>query len=274
VHRREHRVVVRERTRVGQRLERVVAGGQVGGVGEDPASTEAGHWELYDDDFAAPGRACTTALLRTSIEWSRIFPNPTDLASGYDALKALADPRALSHYHAMFAAMHARGLTPLGDDQPLHAALVDSRRQRLPPELEHLHRAWLARQRPHRARDRQVRRLRGARVRRRGRPLGHRERAVRGDPRRLPGPLERPGRSTRAAAALRRGEDRHRGDDRRPRADVRRDQSLDTVDADETAAPPSRPGLRDGPGEAERPRKPARRARGEEPLSTSTTRCS
>jgi beta-glucosidase/6-phospho-beta-glucosidase/beta-galactosidase len=51
--------------------------------------------------------------MRFSIEWSRVFPTATDAADGYDALKKLADPAALAHYHAELAALKQRGIKPL-----------------------------------------------------------------------------------------------------------------------------------------------------------------
>jgi beta-glucosidase/6-phospho-beta-glucosidase/beta-galactosidase len=48
-----------------------------------------------------------------SIEWSRVFPAATDAMEGYDALKAAASKPAIDHYHAVFAALKARGIKPL-----------------------------------------------------------------------------------------------------------------------------------------------------------------
>jgi len=80
--------------------------------GEAP-STGPGHWELYEQDFDLARDALHNNAYRMSIEWSRIFPEATDEAEDMDALRALADPEALAHYHAMLAALLARGLTPL-----------------------------------------------------------------------------------------------------------------------------------------------------------------
>ena len=43
-----------------------------------------------------------------SIEWSRIFPAPTDAATTDADLRALASPAAVAHYHAPFAALRVR----------------------------------------------------------------------------------------------------------------------------------------------------------------------
>ena len=60
---------------------------------------------------SGPSRLRSNAF-RLNIEWSRIFPNPTFGIEGYDNLRAIADQRAIDHYHAVFTAMHKAGLTP------------------------------------------------------------------------------------------------------------------------------------------------------------------
>lgn len=79
----------------------------------DPLSAAPGSYELYARDFDLVRDELHGNAVRLSLEWSRIFPRPTDGADGPDALRALADPRALAHYHAVFSALRARGLTPL-----------------------------------------------------------------------------------------------------------------------------------------------------------------
>lgn len=81
--------------------------------GQDPMVVGPGFWELYEQDLDRARDELGNDALRLSLEWSRIFPRPTDGIEGYDALKAAADPAALARYHAIFAAMKARGLTPL-----------------------------------------------------------------------------------------------------------------------------------------------------------------
>ncbi len=80
---------------------------------EDPVSRGPGHWELYEQDFELAKSGLGLNGFRFSLEWSRIFPTATDAVEGYDALRAKADPRALKKYHAMLAALKARGIRPL-----------------------------------------------------------------------------------------------------------------------------------------------------------------
>ncbi len=78
-----------------------------------PPSRGPGHWELWEQDFDRARDDLKLTGFRLSLEWSRIFPTSTEAAEGYDALKALADPKALERYHAMFAGLKARGMKPL-----------------------------------------------------------------------------------------------------------------------------------------------------------------
>lgn len=78
----------------------------------DPPSSAPGHWELYEQDFARAKDELGLGALRLSIEWSRVFPNATDGLEGA-ALEAAANREALDRYHAMFASLRARGLTPM-----------------------------------------------------------------------------------------------------------------------------------------------------------------
>ena len=72
-----------------------------------------GHWELYEQDFDRIQSTLNNNAYRFSFEWSRIFPTSTAGVTGYDGLKAIANPEAVAHYHAMLDAMKARGITPL-----------------------------------------------------------------------------------------------------------------------------------------------------------------
>jgi beta-glucosidase/6-phospho-beta-glucosidase/beta-galactosidase len=81
--------------------------------GQDPAVVGPGFWELYDADVARAADELHGNALRFSIEWSRVFPTATDGVEGYDALKAVADPRALAKYHALLDALHRRGMQAL-----------------------------------------------------------------------------------------------------------------------------------------------------------------
>lgn len=78
----------------------------------EPLEHSPGFWELYAQDFDRAKKDMGLNSIRVSIEWSRIFPNATDGLEG-DALAAAADPANVAAYHAQFAAMKARGMTPL-----------------------------------------------------------------------------------------------------------------------------------------------------------------
>jgi len=79
----------------------------------DPPSSGPGFFELYEQDLDREANELRGNSIRLSIEWSRLFPNATDGANGYDQLKAAASPAALAYYHALFQAVKARHLTPL-----------------------------------------------------------------------------------------------------------------------------------------------------------------
>jgi beta-glucosidase/6-phospho-beta-glucosidase/beta-galactosidase len=81
--------------------------------GQDPAVTGPGHWELYAEDFDRAKHEVGSNALRMSLEWSRLFPASTTLATTPAAVAALANPAAVAHYHAVFRALKARGLTPV-----------------------------------------------------------------------------------------------------------------------------------------------------------------
>ncbi len=79
----------------------------------EPPSAGPGFRELYASDLDLARNALHNNAFRLSIEWSRVFPTPTDGIDGYAALKQAASPQALQWYHTLFAALHKRGLTPL-----------------------------------------------------------------------------------------------------------------------------------------------------------------
>jgi beta-galactosidase len=79
----------------------------------DPPSAGPGYWELYDEDHARAATELKNNAIRLSIEWSRIFPNATDDAETPEAIAAMADPKAVAHYHAIFDSLKKHGLTPL-----------------------------------------------------------------------------------------------------------------------------------------------------------------
>ena len=79
----------------------------------DPMSSSPGHYELYDSDFDIAASLGTNAF-RTSIEWSRLFPDgAAESATTVEELAVYADPVALSYYNDYFDSMLAHGLTPL-----------------------------------------------------------------------------------------------------------------------------------------------------------------
>lgn len=82
-------------------------------VRNDPVSRGPGFYELYPQDLDRAKNELANNALRLSIEWSRIFPTSTVGIEDPSALQAAASPTALSYYHAVFAAMKARGLVPL-----------------------------------------------------------------------------------------------------------------------------------------------------------------
>ncbi len=79
----------------------------------EPPSTGPGHWELFEQDFDLARDQLHNNAYRMSIEWSRVFPEATDGVESFEDLRAMADEAALERYHAMLAALKARGLKPL-----------------------------------------------------------------------------------------------------------------------------------------------------------------
>lgn len=78
-----------------------------------PLSEAPGHYELYEQDFGL-AKDLGVGALRTSIEWSRLFPDgAAEQATTVEELRTYADPVALAHYHAYFEALRKSGLTPL-----------------------------------------------------------------------------------------------------------------------------------------------------------------
>ncbi|HUJ25959.1 MAG TPA: family 1 glycosylhydrolase [Myxococcales bacterium] len=75
-----------------------------------PPAQGPGFFELYPQDLARAAGELGSNALRLSIEWSRVFPVST---IGVPDLHSVASPAALAYYHAIFAAMKAKGLTPL-----------------------------------------------------------------------------------------------------------------------------------------------------------------
>lgn len=78
----------------------------------DPPASGPGFYELYEQDLDRAAHELSGNALRLSIEWSRVFPTATDGLEG-ESLRAAASADALAWYHALFAALRARGLQPL-----------------------------------------------------------------------------------------------------------------------------------------------------------------
>ena len=79
----------------------------------EPVTDGPGFYELYPQDLDRVKNELRNNALRLSIEWSRIFPTSTAGVEDMGALRAAASPDGLAYYHAVFAAMKARGITPL-----------------------------------------------------------------------------------------------------------------------------------------------------------------
>ncbi len=79
----------------------------------DALSKEAGFWELYESDLDRARDGLNNNAFRFSIEWSRLFSDPTDDLSGYEELREAADDEALQHYHDLLDAIRERGMTPV-----------------------------------------------------------------------------------------------------------------------------------------------------------------
>lgn len=84
-----------------------------GSMSFEPVSRGPGHWELYETDHTLAKEGLGLNAFRLSIEWSRVFPTPTDAAADHAALLELADQNALATYRLMLASLKAKGLTPL-----------------------------------------------------------------------------------------------------------------------------------------------------------------
>ncbi len=78
----------------------------------DPTSFGPGFYESYADDLHRARNELGSNAIRVSIEWSRVFPTSTVGVSGFDALRQLASPAALSYYHNLLATIRAQGMTP------------------------------------------------------------------------------------------------------------------------------------------------------------------
>lgn len=78
----------------------------------DPMSDGPGFWETWPTWLDTSRDVLHINALRTSIEWSRLFPDgKAEAANTVAELKALANPEAVAKYHAIFAGARARGIT-------------------------------------------------------------------------------------------------------------------------------------------------------------------
>ena len=85
-----------------------------GFISGHPMSDASGHYELYPEDLRLAREELGTNTFRTSIEWSRLFPDgAAESATTVDELRTYADPVALAHYHAYLSAIREAGLEPL-----------------------------------------------------------------------------------------------------------------------------------------------------------------
>jgi beta-glucosidase/6-phospho-beta-glucosidase/beta-galactosidase len=82
-------------------------------VANQPISGSPGFYELWAQDLDRAANELHNNAFRLSIEWSRLFPTATDGIDAPDALRAAASADALTYYHALFAGMKSRGITPL-----------------------------------------------------------------------------------------------------------------------------------------------------------------
>lgn len=80
--------------------------------GQD-VSAGPGFYELYASDIGRMKTDLKVGAFRMGLEWSRIFPTATFGITGFDALKAAANPQALAFYHAVLAELRTQGITPL-----------------------------------------------------------------------------------------------------------------------------------------------------------------
>jgi beta-glucosidase/6-phospho-beta-glucosidase/beta-galactosidase len=78
-----------------------------------PMSVAPGHYELYADDLARARDELGTNAFRTSIEWSRLFPDAAaESATTVAELRTHADPTAVAYYNAYFDAIRTSGMEP------------------------------------------------------------------------------------------------------------------------------------------------------------------
>ena len=162
-------------------------------MSKDPPSSGPGFYELFESDLTLASGQGESQLgndaIRLSIEWSRIFPQPTFGVNTHASLKALASADGIAFYHRLFASMKTRGLKPFVTVSHYSLPLWIHDGNLCNQSLDQVHRAGQRRlgrpePRAHRQRDRQVRGVPRRGVRRRGRRVGEPQRAVLGGRRR------------------------------------------------------------------------------------------
>ncbi|MBM4342619.1 MAG: glycoside hydrolase family 1 protein [Deltaproteobacteria bacterium] len=77
----------------------------------DPPSEGPGFWELWPNYMDAMQKDMHLNALRTSIEWSRVFPDgAAEKATTVAELDQYADKKAVAKYHAIFQGANQRGI--------------------------------------------------------------------------------------------------------------------------------------------------------------------
>lgn len=81
-------------------------------AGGDPVSWGPGQWELFEQDVERAQKDLGIKAFRLGLEWSRIFPQSTIGVEGHDALKKIANLKALERYRQMLQVLRQRGIEP------------------------------------------------------------------------------------------------------------------------------------------------------------------
>ena len=79
----------------------------------EPLQGAPGHFELFPEDSRISREILGANALRTSIEWSRLFPTEPTGANTVDELAVFVNAEAVAHYHQVFQSIRENGLTPL-----------------------------------------------------------------------------------------------------------------------------------------------------------------
>lgn len=81
-------------------------------IAGDSPSMGPGFYETYEQDLALARHELGVNSMRLSLEWSRIFPNPTFGISDHEALRQQASAEGLAYYHALLQHMAQLGIKP------------------------------------------------------------------------------------------------------------------------------------------------------------------